>query len=314
MSTTNPALNCLRSLRCTFFALAVLSALFVLRSILVDRYRRSHRTAAAPKRRTASPGQEIAEGVFWLPIHGSNVYLVQSGSTWVLIDTAWGNCSQTIRDAAESLFGADSRPAAILLTHDHPDHVGAALELAQFWSCPVYVHPAELALTIATDLATIEQYANPMDRWIILPIMRALPQRWVRSMISKGSLERVVKPLTPGGEVPALPEWTWIPTPGHSPGHVAFFRERDRVLITGDALLTVDLASFGGWLSLRTRGGKPRTTVSPWYTNWDQRAAEKSADALLALHPSVIASGHGTPMGLVATESECDSLTTPVIN
>jgi glyoxylase-like metal-dependent hydrolase (beta-lactamase superfamily II) len=111
-----------------------------------------------------------------------------------------------------------------------------------------------------------------------------------------------VESLDPAGAVPALSEWTWIPTPGHSPGHVAFFREHDRVLITGDALLTVDLDSFAGWLSLSSRNGRHRTSVSPWYTNWDQRSAEGSANALLDLKPSVIASGHGTPMRMAATE------------
>ena len=45
-----------------------------------------------------------------------------------------------IRRAAETLFGRESRPAAILLTHLHPDHDGAALELEGSWHCPVYVH------------------------------------------------------------------------------------------------------------------------------------------------------------------------------
>lgn len=38
------------------------------------------------------------------------------------------------------------RPASILLTHDHPDHSGSALELARMWSLPVHVHRDELPL------------------------------------------------------------------------------------------------------------------------------------------------------------------------
>lgn len=273
-------------------------------ALLVYVYRTRHRNADHPQPGRFSRAQKIAEGVFWLPIHGSNVYFVQSDADWVLIDTAWGNSGHVIREAAESLFGPTSKPAAILLTHDHPDHDGAALQLAREWECPVYVHPAELALATASDLATIEQYANPMDRWVILPIMRVLPQRWVRSMIARDSLEDVVQTLDLAWALPALPEWRWIPTPGHSPGHEAFFRERDRVLITGDALLTVDLDSFPGWLSLGSQRGKPRLSVAPWYTNWDQKEAEKSASALLALEPGVIGSGHGTPLVLGMSDSD----------
>ena len=50
-----------------------------------------------------------------------------------------------IAAAAESLFGAGTRPAAILLTHIHPDHSGSALELARRWDLPVLVHPARAA-------------------------------------------------------------------------------------------------------------------------------------------------------------------------
>ena len=48
-----------------------------------------------------------------------------------------------LRAAAER-FGADARPAAIIMTHGHCDHVGALEDLAQEWDAPVYVHPREL--------------------------------------------------------------------------------------------------------------------------------------------------------------------------
>ena len=65
--------------------------------------------------RPAWPGRwTIASGVYRLAtvrgLTDASVYLVQSGSVWVLIDTAWPHREQFIRDAAESLFGAGTRP------------------------------------------------------------------------------------------------------------------------------------------------------------------------------------------------------------
>ncbi len=57
----------------------------------------------------------------------TTVYFVRSAPSWVLIDAGWAGDAARIRKAAETLFGSGSRPAAILLTHEHPDHDGAAL-------------------------------------------------------------------------------------------------------------------------------------------------------------------------------------------
>jgi glyoxylase-like metal-dependent hydrolase (beta-lactamase superfamily II) len=226
--------------------------------------------------------QEIAPGVHYREvgkgISRSNVYFVRSGSSWVL------------------LFGAGARPVSILLTHDHPDHAGSALELARMWGCPVYVHPDELPLTAIGDLSTVERYANPLDRWIILPLLRLMPRRRVQLILSKGSLREVVQAFDPGATIPGLPDWQCIHTPGHTPGHVALFRTADRVLITGDAIVTADLNSFLGALLWGLRLNQQRASGPPWYSTWNKQAAKESVAALAALDPRVLASGHGVPM------------------
>jgi glyoxylase-like metal-dependent hydrolase (beta-lactamase superfamily II) len=243
--------------------------------------------------------REVAPGVYCMEvgkgITRSNVYFVRSGSWWVLIDAASANCGRLIRKTVESLFGANTRPASILLTHNHPDHAGSTLELARMWDCPVYLHPDELPLAAAGDLSTIGKYANPLDRWIVLPLLRAMPRRRVESMLSKASLKDVARAFDPGA-VPGLPDWECIPTPGHTPGHVAFFRPSGRVLITGDALLTVYLNSFWGFLLWSLRLDKQRVSGPPWYSTWNRRAAKESVAALAGLEPRVLASGHGVPM------------------
>ena len=237
--------------------------------------------------------EEIAPGVHCVGagkgIMRSNVYFVRSGSSWALIDTAGPKCAASIQKAAASLFGADTRPASILLTHSHPDHAGSARELARAWRCPIYLHPDELPLT-AGDIAVVRQYSNPLDRWIILPMLRIMPPRKAQAMLAQGSLADVALALDPSAELPGLPDWRCIHTPGHTPGHVSFFRPRDRVLITGDAIVTVNLNSPSGLLL-----NKPRLSGPPWYSTWNWQAAKTSAAALAKLEPRVLAGGHGAP-------------------
>lgn len=84
----------------------------------------------------------IAQGVYWLPVGRglmrSNVYFVRAGSAWALIDTGSQGCAAAIVEAASALFGSDTPPEAILLTHSHVDHAGSARELTRIWSCPLY--------------------------------------------------------------------------------------------------------------------------------------------------------------------------------
>ena len=243
---------------------------------------------------------EIAPGVYGMEvgkgISRANVYFVQSGSAWVLIDAGLAQCGELIRKTAESLFGANTPPTAILLTHDHPDHAGSVRELVSLWNCPVFVHPDELPLTAIEDLSTVRRYANPLDRWIIIPLLRVMPQRRVESMFLKASLKDVVRAFDPCAAVPGLHELDCIPTPGHTPGHVAFFRNRDRTLITGDDLLTVDLNSLWGFLLWSLRLNKQRVSGTPWYSTWRWQAAKESVSVLAKLEPRVLACGHGAPI------------------
>jgi glyoxylase-like metal-dependent hydrolase (beta-lactamase superfamily II) len=244
--------------------------------------------------------RQVAPGVYSMEtgkgISRANVYFVQAGSSWVLIDTALPNCGPLIRKTAASLFGADSPPAAILLTHNHPDHAGSALELAHAWDCPLYVHPDELPYTSIQDIATVEKYASPLDRWLIIPLLRLMPRRRVEAMFSNSSLKDVVRAFDPGAALPGLPGWECIPTPGHTPGHVAFLRSSDRVLISGDAMLTIDSNSFWGFLMWGLHIKSKKISGPPWFTTWNWQAARESVAVLAALEPQVVAPGHGIPL------------------
>jgi glyoxylase-like metal-dependent hydrolase (beta-lactamase superfamily II) len=236
---------------------------------------------------------EIAPDVHCLGPWGrtqTNVYFVRSGPSWVLIDAGWASDGPRIERASESLFGRDVPPVAILLTHCHPDHSGAARHLASIWGCAVYMHLDELPIATG-DFAAMQALAGPLDRWVILPFMRVIGRRRREALLAESSLGELARTIEPGGDVPGLPEWDCIATPGHTPGHLAYFRRRDHVLISGDAVVTMKLNSISGLLLQR-----PGLSGPPWYTTWSQRAAAESIRAIARLEPSVLASGHGRPM------------------
>jgi glyoxylase-like metal-dependent hydrolase (beta-lactamase superfamily II) len=218
------------------------------------------------------------------------VYLVRSGASWVLVDTGWAGDGPRIVAAAETLFGAGTPPAAILLTHVHPDHAGSAHALAERWGSVINVHPAELAIA-GGDFAAMREYAGPLDRWLVLPLMRAMGQRRREALIATSSLAGVVRGFDPEAGVPGMPEWTCVHTPGHTPGHVSFFRPADRVAITGDAIVTLRLNSPMGLLL-----GRPGLSGPPRYTSWNWPLAKASIAAISRLQPTVIAGGHGMPL------------------
>src|SRR5664279_373745 len=84
------------------------------------------------------------------------------------------------------------------------------------------------------------EYANPVDRWVSAAVLRVVPARTRQRMRAEGDLRGVVRGLDPHAGVPGLSDWECVPTPGHTPGHVAFYRRSDRVLITGAAVLTMN--------------------------------------------------------------------------
>jgi len=240
--------------------------------------------------------REIATDLYWLALgkFSTNIYFIRSGASWVLIDAGWPNQGQLIKEAAEPLFAPNTRPASMLMTHLHPDHAGSARELALLWSLPVYVHPLELPLAAATYPP---EYYGPIDRWMVAPLLRIFP-RLLRGM----NMTDVTRAFDPS-LVPGLADWICIHTPGHTPGHVAFFRSKDRVLIAGDALLTVNVNSL--WDFLRD---KQRVSGPPYIATWNWSMAKASVAALAQLDPNVLASGHGIPMTGPGTASELRSL------
>ncbi len=93
--------------------------------------------------------------------------------------------------------------------------------------------------------------------------------------------------------MPALAGWRWLHTPGHSVGHVSFWREADRLLVAGDAVITTDQES--AYAAVVTHEAEIHGPPRYFTVDWD--AARESARAIAALAPMKIVSGHGPALG-----------------
>lgn len=214
---------------------------------------------------------------------------------WVLVDTGMPTSAEAIARAAAERFGPRSRPAAIVLTHGHFDHVGSVEALAAQWDAPIYAHRLELPyLTGRSDYP-------PQDPTVGGGAIATLVSRLFPK--SGTDLRPRVEPLPDDGSVPGMPGWRWIHTPGHTPGHVSFFRDTDRVLIVGDAFVTMRQESA---LAVVTR--HPQVWRPPAYFTPDWVSARSSVKALAALRPEVAATGHGIPMHGETLRRQLDDL------
>ena len=229
-------------------------------------------------------GFDVAPDVYGYTIQMVNICMAGNpeAGEFVLIDAGMPGSVEEILSAVENRFQANVRPKAILLTHGHFDHVGAIVELVNHWEVPVYAHEAEMPY-----LTGKKAYPEP-DPTVEGGLVAKLSMLFPNEPIDLGNR---VRPLPADNTVPFLPGFRWIHTPGHTPGHVSFFREKDRLLIAGDAFVTVRQDSLYRVLTQEQEiNGPPRYYTTDWQAAWD------SVRKLEALKPSAALTGHGMPM------------------
>jgi hydroxyacylglutathione hydrolase len=159
-------------------------------------------------------------------------------------------------------------PAAHALTHAHFDHQGASKRVCERFGIPFWV--PELDVPAAED-------------------PRVIRERQPNALINKvnfhlyaGPGHPVDRALREGGEVAGFEV---LDTPGHSAGHVSFWREPDRVLVCGDVLTNMD-----------TTTGRPGLHEPKGYYTPDPATNRRSAKRLGELEPSLVLFGHGAPL------------------
>jgi glyoxylase-like metal-dependent hydrolase (beta-lactamase superfamily II) len=205
--------------------------------------------------------QAILEGIYQIsgfPKHMINLYLV--GET--LIDAGIRSDEQRILKAIKG-----HRVTSHALTHVHPDHQGASHGICAALKIPLYCSESEVEAMESGDLSQ-QIPANLITKF--------QAQFWT------GAGHPVERDLREGDN---LGDFTVIETPGHSPGHLSFWRERDRLLLIGDAARNIN------FLNLQTELGEP-----PALFTVDAAQNRQSLRKLAALNPKLILFGHGQPL------------------
>lgn len=195
---------------------------------------------------------------FFLP-NSVNAYLVGD----VLIDAGTRRSGKGIlRDLSEHTVTAHA------LTHAHPDHQGASHEVCTTLDIPYWVPDGD-----------VEAAENPSL------IGERQPDHFIAQFFARiftGPAHKVDRVLRDGDEVAGF---RVIATPGHSAGHVVFWRDSDRTLILGDVLNNMDVVT--GIPGLRL----PKSFLTP-----DPDTNRRSAKKLTALEPNLVLFGHGAPL------------------
>jgi glyoxylase-like metal-dependent hydrolase (beta-lactamase superfamily II) len=240
---------------------------------------------------TAIPLDDIAQGVRGLRLGFVNVFGVEhANGSWTLIDAGIPFSAGYIRRWAEQTYGRP--PIAIVLTHGHFDHVSAAPDLAETWDVPVYAHSAE-----APYLTGRKEYPPPRTG-AGGGLMSLLAPIYPRGPVDLSARLRLFDEQEYNMQSPALPEWQIVHTPGHTDGHVSFFRPDDQTLLVGDAFCTTRPESFFDAALAQS----PELNGPPAYFTSDLAMAANSIRRLAMLEPHIVAPGHGKPLtGLEVT-------------
>lgn len=191
------------------------------------------------------------------PAHAFNAYLMGG----VLVDAGTRHAARRIRRALGSTV-----PTAHALTHAHADHQGSSAALCEAYGIELWASAVEAGNVESGDIDPLS-VDNVITRW--------QRRRWA------GPAHPVARRLRAGDVVGGF---TVLETPGHSPGHLSFWRASDRTLVAGDVL-------FGR----HPLTGRPGLHQPPPVFTPDPGLNRIQIRRLAALEPAVVCFGHGPP-------------------
>ena len=154
------------------------------------------------------------------------------------------------------------------ITHAHFDHQGCSKAVCERFDVPLMCGEGDRAAVETGDLTLV---LPSRDSWIA---------RLSRRLGGPG--HPVSRTLFDGDQ---LGQFAVIEAPGHTPGHLAFWRESDGVLVLGDVLFHRNPVTMRRGLAEPFR-----------FATFDEAMNRNTARKLAALEPSVVCFGHGEPL------------------
>ena len=206
--------------------------------------------------------REIIPNVFtFTGLIAGRVYALRDNDGLTLVDTGSPLAGEKI---LAQLKAAGHRPTdvkRILITHAHPDHVGALTLLQQATGAEVWCHALEKPVIQGEAPIAVRPGRLTMPATMLKPV-------------------QVNRTLEDGDVLPVLGGLQVVATPGHAPGHISFWQADQRLVITGDVVFYL----FN------------RMTLPFGFLTVDMDENKRSVQKLAALQPDVLLFGHGQPI------------------
>ncbi|WP_166395860.1 MBL fold metallo-hydrolase [Rubrobacter marinus] len=229
---------------------------------------------------------EVAEGVHQLkvpipiPLVYVSAYLVEGDDGWTLIDTGfdYGEGKAAWEAGARSLgFGLESDVSRIIVTHFHPDHLGAARWLQETSGAPVYMLESEIRNARAVwENRDTSRFVEHLVRH---GMDRETTERATASMRTSLALPEKMVALEEGEELPLGPGMARVVrAPGHADHQVVLHDEGRRILFAADHVLLKITPNVGLW---------PETAPNPLLRY------EESLRSMRDLPVELVLPGHG---------------------
>ncbi len=196
------------------------------------------------------------------------VYLITEGDGLTIIDASLPTAAHKILTQLSAASHAATDVKRIIITHAHPDHVGAIPELQKATGAVLIVPIGERPMIDG-------EKAIPRAPTSIKP-----PHTVLKDMKADRSLQdgEVLSEVYGGLQA--------VSTPGHAPGHMAYWLPEQKVLFCGDVIFNM-----------------PRMRLPFRFLTVDMAQNIKSIARLTELEPEVICFGHGKPVTQNATRA-----------